>query len=160
MDIPFVEGWNIVQILGEGTFGEVKLLVNQRNRSFVAMKTIDLLNYSNALATVKKEAAIHCRLNHPSIIKYYGQRHCKDNYYIFLEYASGGELFDRIEPDIGMPLSDARKFFKELIAGVEYLHNNGIAHRDLKPENLLLDVNGNLKISDFGLATLFLSGGK
>ncbi|KAE9533517.1 hypothetical protein AGLY_009155 [Aphis glycines] len=160
MNIPFVEGWNIIQILGEGTFGEVKLLVNQRNRSFVAMKTIDLLNYSNALATVKKEAAIHCRLNHPSIIKYYGQRHCKDNYYIFLEYASGGELFDRIEPDVGMPVSDARKFFKELIAGVDYLHSNGIAHRDLKPENLLLDVNGNLKISDFGLATLFLSGGK
>ncbi|XP_026817442.1 serine/threonine-protein kinase grp-like isoform X1 [Rhopalosiphum maidis] len=160
MNTPFVEGWNIVQILGEGTFGEVKLLVNQNTQGSVAMKTIDLQNYSDALDMVKKEAAIHCRLNHPSIIKYYGQRHCKDNYYIFLEYASGGELFDRIEPDIGMPLSDARKFFKELIAGVEYLHSKGIAHRDLKPENLLLDEYGNLKISDFGLATLFLCGEK
>jgi len=74
----------------------VKLLVNQNTHSFVAMKTIDLKNFSDALAMVKKETAIHCRLNHPSIIKYYGQRHSKDNYYIFLEYASGGELFDRI----------------------------------------------------------------
>ncbi|CAI6358104.1 unnamed protein product [Macrosiphum euphorbiae] len=160
MNTPFVEGWNIVQTLGEGTFGEVKLLMNQNNHSFVAMKTIDLQNYSDALDAVKKEAAIHSRLNHSSIIKYYGQRHSIDTYYIFLEYASGGELFDRIEPDVGMSLSDARKFFKELIAGVEYLHNNGIAHRDLKPENLLLDEYGNLKISDFGLATMFLCGGK
>jgi len=74
----------------------VKLLMNQSNRSFVAMKTIDLQNYSDALAPVKKEAAIHSRLNHSSIIKYYGQRHSIDTYYIFLEYASGGELFDRI----------------------------------------------------------------
>ncbi|XP_050422050.1 serine/threonine-protein kinase grp [Adelges cooleyi] len=160
MNAEFVEGWTIAQTLGEGTFGEVKLLVNQKNNSTVAMKVIDLKNYPDALEMVKKEATIHCRLKHPSIIKYFGQRHCKDSYYIFLEYASGGELFDRIEPDIGMPQSDARKFFKELIAGVEYLHNNGIVHRDLKPENLLLDEHGNLKISDFGLATMFLCNGK
>jgi len=70
--------------------------MNQTNHCLVAMKTIDLQNYSDALSTVKKEAAIHSRLNHSSIIKYYGQRHSKDTYYIFLEYASGGELFDRI----------------------------------------------------------------
>lgn len=60
------------------------------------MKIIDLKNFPNALDMVKKEAAIHCRMKHPSIIKYFGQRMSKDRYYIFLEYASGGELFDRI----------------------------------------------------------------
>lgn len=60
------------------------------------MKIIDLKSFPNALVMVKKEAAIHCRLKHPSIIKYFGQRQSKDYYYIFLEYASGGELFDRI----------------------------------------------------------------
>ncbi|XP_050539680.1 serine/threonine-protein kinase grp isoform X3 [Daktulosphaira vitifoliae] len=124
------------------------------------MKVIDLKNYPDAISMVKKEATIHCRLKHPSIIKYFGQRYSKDNFYIFLEYASGGELFDRIEPDVGMPQSDAQKLFKELIDGVDYLHNNGIAHRDLKPENLLLDEHGNLKISDFGLATMFMCNGK
>ncbi|XP_026811722.1 serine/threonine-protein kinase grp [Rhopalosiphum maidis] len=160
MSSEFVEGWKIAQTLGEGTFGEVKLLINQNTNGTVAMKIIDLKNFPDALMMVKKEAAIHSRLKHSSIIKYFGHRHSKDNYYIFLEYASGGELFDRIEPDIGMPHSEAKKFFKELLDGVEYLHNNGIAHRDLKPENLLLDEHGNLKISDFGLATLFLCGGK
>lgn len=49
----------------------------------------------------------------------------------------------------------AQQFFTQLMAGVEYLHNRGIAHRDLKPENLLLDEHDNLKISDFGMATMF-----
>lgn len=60
------------------------------------MKTIDLKNYSDALEKVRKEAAIHCRLKHPNIVKYFGHRHTTDFYYIFLEYASGGELFDQI----------------------------------------------------------------
>lgn len=54
-----------------------------------------------------------------------------------------------------MPQADARRFFNQLLAGVKYLHNKGVAHRDLKPENLLLDDNNNLKISDFGMATMF-----
>lgn len=64
------------------------------------------------------------------------------------------------EPDVGMPPAEAQRFFKQLIAGVEYLHGRGIAHRDLKPENLLLDANDNLKISDFGMATVFRYQGK
>lgn len=59
------------------------------------------------------------------------------------------------EPDVGMPIWTAQKYFRQLISGVEYLHSRGVAHRDLKPENLLLDNNDNLKISDFGLATIY-----
>lgn len=65
-----------------------------------------------------------------------------------------------IEPDIGMPVWEAQKYFRQLISGVEYLHSRGVTHRDLKPENLLLDNNDNLKISDFGLATIFSMQGK
>lgn len=54
-----------------------------------------------------------------------------------------------------MPQQEAQRYFKQLLAGVEYLHMRGIAHRDLKPENLLLDDNDNIKISDFGMATIF-----
>lgn len=54
-----------------------------------------------------------------------------------------------------MPVDDAKRFFNQLMDGVNYLHNRGVAHRDLKPENLLLDENDNLKISDFGMATMF-----
>lgn len=60
-----------------------------------------------------------------------------------------------LEPDVGMKVNDAKRFFNQLMNGVEYLHNKGVAHRDLKPENLLLDERDNLKISDFGMATMF-----
>lgn len=59
-----------------------------------------------------------------------------------------------------MPAWEAQKYFKQLISAVEYLHSKGIAHRDLKPENLLLDENDNLKVSDFGLATIYRFRGK
>lgn len=59
------------------------------------------------------------------------------------------------EPDVGMQIKEARKFFNQLLNGVKYLHCKGVAHRDLKPENLLLDEQDNLKISDFGMATMF-----
>ena len=59
-----------------------------------------------------------------------------------------------------MATTDARKYFRQLISAVEYLHSRGVAHRDLKPENLLLDSSDNLKVSDFGLATVFRLRGK
>jgi len=60
------------------------------------MKTIDLKIFPNVLTMVQKEAAIHSRLKHESILKYIGQCHDKDYFNLFFEYASGGELFDKI----------------------------------------------------------------
>lgn len=61
----------------------------------------------------------------------------------------------KLEPDVGMPQGEAQRYFNQLLAGVEYLHSRGVAHRDLKPENLLIDDADNIKISDFGMATMF-----
>ncbi|CAG0884961.1 unnamed protein product [Darwinula stevensoni] len=155
----FVEGWNIIQTLGEGAFGDVKLLISSDGET-VAMKTVDLMKHPEAVDNVRKEICTHRMLVHPNVIKFLGQR--KENFiqYIFLEYASGGELFDRIEPDVGMEPVQAQKYFLQLLSGVEYLHGHGVAHRDLKPENLLLDESDNLKISDFGMATIFRHKGQ
>lgn len=60
-----------------------------------------------------------------------------------------------VEPDYGMPIDEAKRFFNQLIDGIAYLHGKGVAHRDIKPENLLLDDHDNLKISDFGMATMY-----
>ncbi|RUS17371.1 kinase-like domain-containing protein [Endogone sp. FLAS-F59071] len=84
-----------------------------------------------------------------------------DNFtYILMEYAAGGELFDKIAPDIGIEEDLAHFYFRQLIAGLKYIHSRGIAHRDLKPENILLDERGNLKISDFGLSTVYMHKGQ
>ncbi|XP_029155762.1 serine/threonine-protein kinase grp isoform X1 [Nylanderia fulva] len=158
--IEFVDGWFFGHTLGEGAYGEVRLVINKSTGEVVAMKMIDTEKHPDARQTVRKETAIHRMLSNPNIIQYFGKRSEPNMEYIFLQYASGGELFDRIEPDVGMPICEAQKYFRQLISGVEYLHGRGVAHRDLKPENLLLDDNNNLKISDFGLATIYRMQGK
>ena len=160
MGEEFIVGWDLIQVLGEGAFGEVKLLVNKSNGEACAMKEIDQKTHPDAEDSVKKEICVHKLLKHRNIVQCYGSRIEGDSQFIFLEYCSGGELFDRIEPDVGMPEAKAQKFFQQLISGVEYLHKKGVAHRDLKPENLLLDENDALKISDFGMGTVFRHHGK
>lgn len=71
-----------------------------------------------------------------------------------LEYAAGGELFEYVANSGRFSEEVARAYFHQLINGLEYMHNNNISHRDLKPENLLFDSEFNLKIADFGFATL------
>ncbi|KAL0267433.1 UNVERIFIED_CONTAM: hypothetical protein PYX00_009706 [Menopon gallinae] len=159
MTAHFVDGWTIAQVLGEGAFGEVKLLVNDETQDVLAVKIINTLLHPNAKDLIRKEVAIHRALCHPHIIKYFGHRSESSFEYIFLEYASGGELFNKIEPDIGMKISEAQKYFVQLMSGVNYLHERGVSHRDIKPENILLDDNDNVKISDFGMATLFRKRG-
>jgi len=148
-------GWKFNRVLGEGAFGEVHLLVNDKTMNAIAAKIIDINKNKDNLTAIQKEIQIHKSLNHENIIKCYGHTQESNIEYIFLEYACGGELFDRIEPDIGMPSSDAFRYFRQLLNGVEYLHSQSIAHRDLKPENLLLNDQDVVKISDFGTATIF-----
>lgn len=156
----FVENWNLVQTLGEGAYGEVKLLEHTTSHQTIAVKIVDLLRHRDASTCVDKEEKIHRMLIHPNIIRLLGKRVEPNTVYIFLEYAAGGELFDQIEPDIGMCLNDSQKYTRQLLSGVDYLHSKGIAHRDIKPENLLLNDKMNLKICDFGMATIFRLRGK
>lgn len=160
MAVPFVKDWDLVQTLGEGAYGEVRLLVNKKTEEAVAVKVVDMAKAKDCIENVKKEVCICKMLSHPNIVRFFGHRSEGTTQYIFLEYCSGGELFDRIEPDVGMPEKEAHRFFQQLIAGVEYLHSLGITHRDIKPENILLDDKDNLKISDFGLATMFRHRGR
>lgn len=77
-----------------------------------------------------------------------------------MELAEGGDLFDKVEADVGVTEDIAHFYFTQLISAVGYMHSKGIAHRDLKPENVLLSENGDLKLADFGLAALFKKDGK
>jgi serine/threonine-protein kinase Chk1 len=157
----FIEGWDLLQILGEGTFADVKLLVNRASGEACAMKEIHLsLHPDETREAVKKEICVHKLLKHKNVVQCYGSRIDKDRQFIFLEYCSGGELFDKIEPEIGMPEHQAQHLFLQLLDALEYIHERGITHRDIKPENLLLTDGDVLKLSDFGLATVFRHKGK
>lgn len=157
--MEFVSGWHLVDTIGEGRFGEVKLLINKQSKEMVACKVMIVKDESQD-KQIRREMLIQKSLFHQNIIQFYGNRRDDNVEFLFLEYAPGGELFDRIEPDVGMKPSEAFRFFRDLLNGIEYLHDRGIVHRDIKPENLLLDANDNLKISDFGLSTMFRHRGK
>lgn len=107
-------------------------------------------------ASIEREISILSSLNHKNIIRLYNSFVEEENQkiYIVLEFAGGGNLqnfLDRI-PDKRLPMPQARKYFHDLISGLLYLKQEKILHRDIKPDNLLLTIDGDLKISDFGIA--------
>lgn len=102
------------------------------------------------------EVSLHSHVGqHPNIIEWFATGENEIWKWIAMEYASGGDLFDKIEADVGVNEDIAHFYFTQLISGVSYMHSKGVSHRDIKPENILLSESGNLKIADFGLATLF-----
>jgi serine/threonine protein kinase len=150
--------YELGRTLGEGTFGKVKHAVNVETNEQVAIKVLDKekIQKQNMGAQIKKEISIMKMVRHKYIVGMKEVLASKTKIFIVLELVTGGELFDKIV-SVGKLTEDAALFyFRQLVDGVEYCHRMGVCHRDLKPENLLLDGNGNLKISDFGLSSLYV----
>ena len=98
---------------------------------------------------------IYREISHPNVIKVYEMLDTNKFYMIIMEFYERGELFNYIVEHEKLTEEETAFFFYQLINGIEYIHNIGIAHRDLKPENLLLDKDKKLKIIDFGLSNFF-----
>jgi serine/threonine-protein kinase Chk1 len=106
------------------------------------------------------EITLHSLLQtHPNIVQFFQCGEDPTWRWIAMELAEGGDLFDKIESDVGVGEDIAHLYFTQLISAVGYMHSKGVGHRDIKPENILLSAEGNLKIADFGLATLFQHNG-
>ncbi|KAI9682960.1 MAG: Chk1 protein kinase [Trizodia sp. TS-e1964] len=107
------------------------------------------------------EVRLHKHIgSHQNIIEFYSSDEDNTWRWIAMEFAEGGDLFDKIEADVGVSEDVAHFYFTQLVAGVSFMHSRGVGHRDIKPENILLSDSGNLKLADFGLATLFLYEGR
>jgi len=154
--VKTVGKYDLYGTLGEGAFGKVKYAVNTETNEAVAIKILDKdkIQTRNMGAQIKKEISIMKMINHHHVVGVRDVFATSAKIFIVLEFVGGGELFDKIANEGKLPEEKARFYFKQLVEGLEHCHNNGICHRDLKPENLLLDTEGNLKISDFGFSTL------
>ena len=110
---------------------------------------------------IQMEIAVHkvCS-GHANIISFLDTAESHDWRWISLEYAEGGDLFDKIEPDVGVEEDIAHLYFTQLVSALEHIHGLGVVHRDIKPENVLLDANGNLKLCDFGLSAVYRHKGQ
>ncbi|GAB2291494.1 CBL-interacting serine/threonine-protein kinase 21 [Dionaea muscipula] len=152
--------YKLGRTIGEGTFAKVKLAKNLVNGKLVAIKIIDkiMVMENNLMYQVQREITAMKLLNHPNIVRIHEVLGTKKKVYIVMEFVSGGQLSDKLSYAKRLSEGEARKFFQQLINAIEYCHCRGVYHRDLKPQNLLLDSNGNLKISDFGLSTMRMPG--
>jgi len=147
--------------LGEGHFGSVNLVISQKTNKLYAMKQIKSSMYKNQqeYLEVEREIKLLENLNHPHIVTYFSSFRENNDFYIVIEYINNGCLYDLMKKSIQQGTKiEEKKIWTLLIqslGGLLYLHENKkIIHRDIKPDNLLLDTNGELKISDFGLSAI------
>eukprot|EP01116_Phalansterium_solitarium_P005884 TRINITY_DN180_c1_g1_i2.p1 TRINITY_DN180_c1_g1~~TRINITY_DN180_c1_g1_i2.p1 ORF type:complete len:475 (+),score=119.70 TRINITY_DN180_c1_g1_i2:235-1659(+) len=164
-----VGNFELLQTIGKGAFGKVKLAVDTTTGQKRAIKIFDKkrLRQGRGLRTPGKrlpdplqdldvEIAVMKKLDHPNVVKLYEvlDDPASDKLFMVLEWAEKGEvLADWTPPGPNfMSESDAWRLFRELISGLSYLHVQNIIHRDIKPANLLLSADDRLKICDFGLS--------
>ncbi|GMF57694.1 unnamed protein product [Phytophthora fragariaefolia] len=160
-----VAQYQVLQTLGSGLQGKVKLGVDSVTRQRVALKIIDMAKLQRkAMINVYREVEAMSRVAHANVLRLlsvhddvpYPKKDgsSKQVIVIVLELATGGELFDFMMYTGCFSESIARAYFQQLVAGLDACHAQGVYHRDIKPENLLLDEGFALKVADFGLSGL------
>ncbi|RDX82355.1 CBL-interacting protein kinase 5, partial [Mucuna pruriens] len=153
-----MQKYEVGRLLGQGNFAKVYHARNLKTGQSVAIKVLnkDMVMRVGLKEQIKREISVMRLVKHPNIVQLYEVMASKTKIYFALELVKGGELFDKVIR--GKLREDvARKYFQQLIDAVNHCHSRGVYHRDLKPENLLLDENGDLKVSDFGLSALLES---
>ncbi|KAI1177316.1 CAMK/CAMKL/CHK1 protein kinase [Nemania sp. FL0916] len=157
-DLPFRI---ISKTVGRGAYASVKKAVPLDEPAPIF--AVKLIHKGYALRSgrvsakqIVMEVGLHSHIGqHPNIIEWFATGEDDVWRWIAMEFAEGGDLFDKIEADVGVTDDIAHLYFLQLISGVSFMHSKSVAHRDLKPENILMSDSGNLKLADFGLATMF-----
>lgn len=141
--------------LGKGQTGIVRLGIHCTSKEKVAVKIIDRTKLSpQILSKVEREIAIMKLIEHPHVLRLFDVYENKTHLFLILEYVGGGELFDYLVKKGRLSVKEARRFFSQIISAIDFCHKHCVCHRDLKPENLLLDEKQNIKVADFGMASL------
>ena len=145
--------YELGRLLGHGTFAKVYRARNLQSGKSVALKVVskEKVIQVGMMEHIKREISVMKMVRHPNIVELHEVLAGKSKIYFAMELVRGGELFSKIAK--GRLKEDvARVYFQQLISAIDFCHSRGVYHRDLKPENLLLDEEGNLKVTDFGLS--------
>ena len=143
-----------LSIIGRGAFGEVHICRNIKNGQIVAIKKIkkEVLKIKNQVIHVRNEQLFMSKVKSPWIVELKASFQEDDYLFLVMEYLPGGDLMNLlIKKDI-FTENEAKFYTAELILAIESIHELDCIHRDIKPDNILIDKNGHIKLSDFGLA--------
>jgi len=148
------EDFEILSVIGRGSFGKVMLVRHKTSASIFAMKVMRKENIiaKNQVVHTKDEKSILQRIKHPFIVNLHYAFQTPEKLYMILDYVNGGELFYHLKKCGKFSENRVRLYAAEIASALAHLHRNGIVYRDLKPENLLLDAKGHIVITDFGLS--------
>jgi len=149
-----MEDFDLLKVIGKGSFGKVFQVRKKDNKKIFAMKVLNkkAIIERNELEHTKAEKNILQKLVHPFLVNLYFSFQTEDKVVFVMDYVNGGELFFHLQKDRKFPEERVRFYIAEIVLGLEYLHNNGVLYRDLKPENLLLTDEGHICMTDFGIS--------
>lgn len=161
--------YRLMDEIGKGSYGVVRLCYSDFDQANYAMKIISKKRVMRkaglrrpgdkgknpGLESLQREIAILKKVDHPYVVRLYEvlDDPSEDNLYLVFELMERGEVME--VPGKPLSESNARKYFIDVVLGIEYLHYQKIVHRDIKPSNLLLGEDGHIKIADFGVADVF-----
>jgi serine/threonine protein kinase len=153
---PFPGEFRIREFLAEGAYGRVWLADDlQIPGKQVALKMLKLPNQTQTevLAAIRREAELLNRVRHPNVVEIYSVRHAGDNYYLVLQYLSGGSLKARLEKEGRLPWQRACRYVADVGEALVHVHRQGIVHRDVKPANILWNRDTDEAVlTDFGIS--------
>ncbi|KXN83124.1 Serine/threonine-protein kinase ark1 [Leucoagaricus sp. SymC.cos] len=139
--------------LGKGKFGRVYMVRTKcEPRYILALKTLykSEIVQSKVEKQIRREIEIQQNLRHPNVLRLYGYFHDEKRIFLMLEFAGKGELYKQLSKHGCFTEKRSARYIDQMADALIYLHSKHVIHRDIKPENLLLGINGELKIGDFG----------
>ncbi|CAE7544054.1 KIN10 [Symbiodinium pilosum] len=148
-----VGDYEIGGFLGRGQFASVNMATHAKTGETVAVKIINTSKMDRV--KIEREVENQRAVRHPNIIRLMEITEVDGLVFVFMERATGGDLFELIIARSRLQEPEARQYFWQIVDAVSFCHRNGVVHRDLKPENIFLDSNMNVKLGDFGLSARF-----
>ncbi|KAE9621625.1 putative protein kinase STE-STE20-YSK family [Lupinus albus] len=141
-----------LELIGQGSFGDVYKVFDKELNKEVAIKVIDLEESEDEIDDIQKEISVLSQCRSPYITEYYGSYLNQTKLWIIMEYMAGGSVADLLQS--GPPLDEMSIacILRDLLHAIDYLHAEGKIHRDIKAANILLNENGDVKVADFGVS--------
>src|ERR671925_635267 len=154
IDSVFDGRYRIIRKLGAGGMANVYLAEDQELGRRVAIKILDGRHAADNsfIERFRREAKNAAGLSHPNIVSIYDRGEAEGTYYIAMEYLDGRSLKELILSRGPAPVHVAIDYVRQILGALRFAHRNGIVHRDIKPHNVLVDAEGRLKVTDFGIA--------